>query len=72
MGREEELVLSLAKNLCKRDLPESDWSYLSIDDKQEYLNEAKVFLDGCRKGLQARREGEVRPWSEIKAELGIK
>lgn len=29
------------------------------------------FIEGIKKGLQARREGKVRPWSEIKQELGL-
>ncbi len=33
--------------------------------------EADVFLEGVKKGLQALREGKVRPWSEIKKELNL-
>ena len=28
------------------------------------------FINGIKKGIQAVREGKVRPWSEIKQELG--
>lgn len=34
--------------------------------------EARDFIDGCKKGLKAAREGKVKPWSEVKKELGIK
>lgn len=34
--------------------------------------EAQEFIDGCKRGLQARREGKVKHWSQVKKELGIK
>lgn len=33
--------------------------------------EAIVCLEGIKKGVQAFREGRIRPWSEIKAELNL-
>ena len=33
--------------------------------------EARDFIEGCKEGLRARREGKVRPWSQVKKELGI-
>jgi hypothetical protein len=33
--------------------------------------EIEDFLEGCRKGLKAAREGKVKSWSEVKRELGI-
>ncbi len=29
------------------------------------------FMAGIREGLRARREGRMRPWSEVEKELGI-
>ncbi len=34
--------------------------------------EARDFIEGCKKGIQAMKEGKVRHWSEVKKELGIK
>jgi len=33
--------------------------------------EAQEFIKGCERGLQAAREGKVRPWEEVKKELGL-
>ena len=33
--------------------------------------EAYEFITGCRKGLQAANEGKVKPWDEVKKELGL-
>lgn len=33
--------------------------------------EADEFIAGMKRGLEARRRGDVIPWSEVKAELGI-
>jgi len=33
--------------------------------------EAQEFIEGCERGLQAAREGKVRPWEEVKKELGL-
>lgn len=32
----------------------------------------RVFMEGIRRGLIARREGRMVPWNQVKAELGIK
>lgn len=31
--------------------------------------EAEGFVDGVKRGLQARREGKVKKWAEISAEM---
>ena len=31
--------------------------------------EAEGFIDGVKRGLQARREGKVKKWAEISAEI---
>ena len=71
MGQEEEKVLEIAKWLASKDFPHSHWCYLSLSDKQELLDEAKAFLDGCKRGVIAYREGKRRPWGNVKVELGL-
>lgn len=51
---------------------------MTVDKALEVLKElgmtdeeAATFIDGVKKGLKARREGKVRPWEEVKRELGI-
>lgn len=34
--------------------------------------EIQEFMEGVKKGTQAYLDGKVKPWSEIKKELGIK
>ena len=72
MGQEEETVLRIAKHLASKDFPRSHWSYLSLEDKQELLDEARTFYEGCKKGINAYKQGNFRNWSKVKAELGIK
>ena len=33
--------------------------------------EAEEFVEGIKRGIKARREGKMSPWSEVKKELGI-
>ena len=33
--------------------------------------EAREFIEGCKRGLKAAREGKVKPWAQVKKELGI-
>ena len=37
----------------------------------DYLSYNKELLIGIREGLEARRQGKVRPWRDIKKELSI-
>jgi len=37
----------------------------------ETLRADKEFMDGCRRGLAAAKAGKVKPWSQVKKELGI-
>ena len=41
--------------------------------KQQGMSEeeAQEFIDGCKRGLKAAREGKVQPWAQVKKELGI-
>ena len=34
--------------------------------------EAEDFVKGIKRGLKARREGNMIPWSQVKKELNIK
>ena len=34
--------------------------------------EAQEFIEGCKRGTQAYLDGKVKPWSQVKKELGIK
>lgn len=36
-----------------------------------YLRDDDDFMAGVRRGLKAVREGKVRPWAEIRKELGL-
>jgi hypothetical protein len=38
---------------------------------QESIFESPKFREGIRRGLLEYRQGEGRPWSEVKAELGL-
>ncbi len=62
------------KTVAKRDgCPEIESMKSIIILKQRGLTdeEAQVFIDGCKRGIEAMREGKVRPWGEIKKELGL-
>ena len=37
----------------------------------EHMKADKEFMDGVKRGMEDVKAGRVRPWSEIKAELGI-
>lgn len=37
----------------------------------DYMIHNKDLLTGIREGLEARRQGKVRPWRDIKKELSI-
>lgn len=32
----------------------------------------KEFMDGVKRGLESYHRGDVRPWAEVKKELGLK
>lgn len=34
-------------------------------------SEIQEFIDGCKKGTQAFKDGKVKPWSQVKKELGL-
>ena len=36
----------------------------------QYIRDSSDFMEGIRRGLLALREGKVRPWKEVKRELG--
>ena len=36
-----------------------------------YIRHDDEFMAGIRRGMKAVREGKIRPWSEIRAELGL-
>ena len=45
---------------------------VSLNDHiAEYIKADKDFIGGIRKGVKACKEGKVRPWVEIKEELGL-
>jgi len=45
---------------------------LSINDcLANHIKSDSDFMDGIRRGLKDCKEGRVRPWSQIKKELGI-
>jgi len=47
-------------------------NHISLNDHiVEYMKADKEFMDGIRKGVRACCEGKVRPWSEVKRELGL-
>ena len=46
--------------------------HVSLNDHiAEYVKADKEFMDGIRKGVRACCEGRVRPWAEVKKELGL-
>ena len=36
----------------------------------EHMNHCVSFIEGLKKGLEDYRQGKLRPWAEIKKELG--
>lgn len=36
----------------------------------EHMNQCASFIEGVKRGLEDYRQGKLRPWSEIKKELG--
>jgi hypothetical protein len=32
----------------------------------------KEFIEGIRRGVKACKEGKIRPWADVKRDLGIK
>jgi hypothetical protein len=33
--------------------------------------EAKDFIDGCKRGIKAYKEGDIVHWDDVKKELGL-
>jgi len=45
---------------------------MSLNDcLANYIKADRHFMDGIHRGVIACKEGRIRPWSEIKRELGI-
>lgn len=62
------------KTVAKRDgCPEVETMRSFIILKRQGMTdqEAQEFIAGCERGIQAVKEGKVRPWGEIKKELGL-
>jgi hypothetical protein len=36
----------------------------------EYMNQYASFVEGIKRGLEDYRQGKLRPWAEVKKELG--
>ena len=50
---------------------EERWKAGKTVAKRDGCDMVIEFINGIKKGIQARREGKIRPWSEIKKELGL-
>lgn len=51
---------------------QSDRHNITLNDcLANYIKSDSDFMDGIRRGLKACKEGRVKPWSQIKRELGI-
>ncbi|KKN65868.1 hypothetical protein LCGC14_0476850 [marine sediment metagenome] len=52
--------------------PRSNRYKASLNDcLADHIKSDSDFIDGIRRGLKDCKEGRVKPWSQIKQELGI-
>ena len=50
---------------------EEQWKAGKTVAKRDGCTRVIEFIEGIKKGVRASKEGKIRPWSEIKKELGI-
>lgn len=43
---------------------------LAFSFVSEYMHHCTSFIDGVKRGLEDYRQGKLRPWAEVKKELG--
>jgi len=43
---------------------------LAASFMSEHMNHCASFIEGVKRGLEDYRQGKLRPWAEVKKELG--